>query len=53
MYAVEHNHFNIVQSLIEAKADPNLKTHDFFGKTALDIAKEKNHHEIQNYLENL
>ena len=46
IYAVFANQFDNVVSLIEAGADVDARTDDFFGKTPLIIAAEKGHFDI-------
>jgi len=46
--AAKGGHTEIVRSLLEAKATPDIKTQD--GKTALNIAKEIKNKEIQSLL---
>ena len=48
--AAKKNSQEVAKLLIDAGADKYIKTSWFFGKTPLDIAKEKGHQEIINLL---
>jgi len=47
-YAAENGHLNVVTELIKRNADTKIK--DSNSKTALQLAQDKNHQQIVNFL---
>ena len=50
-YAAKYGNVELAKLLLKAKADPTAK--EFHGKTPLELAKERNHHDVVKLLESV